>query len=366
MIASFSVNKIAWKRMLFFLFLIFIPNYLVMKIKLVGPVNDLIALGTAIDLVVILPLMLYFLGFKKRVSLLVLFAFVFLGLLLANWMIPREADLYLTYFNQTVLILEAGLITFELVVLVALVKKFPVLLNNYRKEKHIHYHFLLSFSAAIQRTFVFKNEKLNKFQFTLRVLATDIAAVYYSLFSWRKKAPIVKQGQTHSFTFHKNASYLGVFFLLVHAMALEIVAVHFLVAQFSHTWAWILTGLDVYAMLFIISDYQAIRLSPVILDSNGIHFQEGIRQYGFVQWKEVKGVTENILTPSEVDKERKSISLALHGLERDQIPYVIKLNQPVKIRQIFGFRKEILSIYIKMDNTEEFTSAINSYLKLQS
>ncbi|WP_338787019.1 hypothetical protein [Metabacillus sp. FJAT-53654] len=363
MIASYSLKEIAWKRIVFFLFLIIIPNYLVMQVQLVGPVDDMVGLGTALDLVIILPLVLYFFGFMKRVSWLVLFAFVFWGGLLANWMIPNEADGYLSYFNHSVIVLEAGIIVLELVLFIAIVKRFPLLLRNHKNEKNMHYHFLLSFTAAIQSTFSFRNERLNKFQFTLRILATDIAAIYYSLFSWRKSAPSIEQGKGHAFTYHKDGSYLGVFFMLVHAMALEIIAVHILVAQFSHTAAWIVTGLDVYTLLFIISDYQAIRLSPVVLDSKGIHFQKGIRHYGFIAWEQVNGVEENTKYPKEVGQDRKSIVLALHGLEKEQIPYVLKLNEPVEIQQIFGFKKTIQSIYVKMDEAHKFNETVRFYTK---
>ncbi|MCP3738043.1 hypothetical protein [Rossellomorea sp. BNER] len=363
MVVSFSLNEIAWKRIILFLFLIIIPNYLVMQVQLVGPVDDMVGLGAAIDLVIILPLVLYFFGFKKRVSWLMLCAFVFWGLLLSNWIIPDEADAYLSYFNHSVIVIEAGVIVLELVLFVAIVKRFPFLIKNHRKEKNMHYHFLLSFSAAIQSTFSFRNERLNKFQFTLRILATDIAAIYYSLFSWRKRAPVMVQGQSRTFTFHKDGSYQGVFIMLVHAMVFEIVAVHVIVSNFSHTAAWILTGLDVYALLFIISDYQAIRLSPVVLDLKGIHFQKGIRQYGFVSWEQIKGVNENTKSPKEVDQDRKSIALALHGLEKDPVPYVIKLKEPVEIQQIFGFKKNIESIYLKMDDPHKFNETVSNYLK---
>ncbi|MBL5767618.1 hypothetical protein MXL46_17180 [Heyndrickxia sporothermodurans] len=363
MVGSLSLNEIAWKRTIIFLFLIIIPNFLVMQVQLVGPVNDMVGLGTALDLVIILPLALYFFGFKKRVSWLVLCAFVFWGLLLANWIIPDEADAYLSYFNRSVIVIEAGVIVLELVLFVAIVKRIPLLLKNYKNEKNMHYHFLLSFSAAIQSTFSFKNERLNKFQFTLRILATDIAAIYYSLFSWRKSVPVIEKGKGNTFTFHKNGSYQGVFFMIVHAMIIEIVAVHVIVSNFSYNAAWILTGLDIYTLLFIISDYQAIRLSPVILDSKGIHFQKGIRQYGFVPWEQVNGVNENTKTPKEVDQDRQAIALALHGLEKEPIPYVIKLKEPLEIQQIFGFKKIIESIYLKMDEPHKFNETVHSYLK---
>jgi hypothetical protein len=65
MIASYSLKEIAWKRIVFFLFLIIIPNYLVMQLQLVGPVDDMVGLGTALDLVIILPLVLYFFVLRK-------------------------------------------------------------------------------------------------------------------------------------------------------------------------------------------------------------------------------------------------------------------------------------------------------------
>ncbi|SER25739.1 hypothetical protein SAMN04487944_102101 [Gracilibacillus ureilyticus] len=361
MVAAFTLNNISWKRILLFLLIILVPNYLVMQVQLVGPVDDLVAIGTAIDLVIILPLAIYFLGFKKRVSWLALCAFIFWGLLLANWIIPAEADRYLTYFNKSVIVLEVSVILLEAVLLIAIIKRIPLLIKNYHEEKERHYHFLISLSAATERTFTFKNEKLNKFKLILRILATDIAAVYYSLFSWRKKAPALENGRT--FTFHKDGGYQGVFFMLVHAMVLEVIAVHILVAQVSHVAAWILTLFDVYALLFIIADYQAIRLSPVVVDDRGIHFQKGVRQYGFIEWEKINAIRKNEKSPKEVAKDRESISLALNGMEPEPVPYVLDLTKPVEIRQLFGFKKVIRSIYVRMDQPHLFHETINEHLK---
>ncbi|KAB8130736.1 hypothetical protein F9U64_13980 [Gracilibacillus oryzae] len=360
MVGTFPVNNIDWKRIIIFLLIILVPNYLVMQVQLVGPVDDLVGIGTAIDLVIILPLAIYFLGFKKRVSWLVLCAFIFWGLLLANWMIPNEADGYLTYFNYSVIMLEAAVILVEVILFIAIVRRMPRLIQSYHTEKKQHYHFLSSFSVAIVKTFTFKNKHINKFQLILRVFATDIAAIYYSLFSWRKKAPVADSG--HTFTFHKDGGYQGVFFMLVHAMVLEVIAVHILVSQVSHVAAWILTFFDIFALLFIIADYQAIRLSPVVLDEKGLHFQKGIRQYGFITWEQISELRKNEKSPKETAKDRESISLALHGLEQEPIPYVIELNEPVEIRQLFGLKKIIRSIYFKMDQSHLFFETVTDYL----
>ena len=124
--------------------------------------------------------------------------------------------------------------------------------------------------------------------------------------------------------------------------------------------AWIATALDLYALLFIIADYQAIRLSPVIVDSKGLHVQKGIRLYGFVSFEDIQEICENTKSPKEVEKDRKGIALVLHGMEREQIPYVIKLNKPVEIYYFFGRKKQIESIYVKMDDVHQFNEAVRN------
>lgn len=363
MTANFSMTDIAWKRIFIFLALIIIPNYLLMQVQIGGSVNDITGLITAVDLIIVLPIVLYFFGFKKRISWIMLGAFVLWGLLLANWIIPNDANAYMTYFNKPVIALEAGIIVLELVLFLAIVKRIPLLVKNYKNEKKNYYHFLVSFSSAIQNTFTFKNKALNKFKFVLEVLATDIAVMYYGLFSWKNKNNITHKNNIRAFTFHKDSEYLSVFIMIVHAMTVEVIAVHLLVAYYINpTVAWIFTILDIHILLLIISDYQAIRLSPVVLDSKGMTFQKGIRQYGFISWDLIKEVTENKKSVKEVDRDRNSITLGLHGLERKSMPYVIKLKEPIEIRQIFGFKKTIESIYVDMDNVQAFNETFNSYL----
>ncbi|MFP3489537.1 hypothetical protein R0K20_18250, partial [Staphylococcus sp. SIMBA_130] len=70
-----------------------------MQTQVVGPIDDRVGIATALDLVIVLPLLLYFFGFRKRVSWVLLFGFILCGVLLANWMIPSHANAHLTYFN---------------------------------------------------------------------------------------------------------------------------------------------------------------------------------------------------------------------------------------------------------------------------
>ncbi|MCA0971608.1 hypothetical protein LCM20_13455 [Halobacillus litoralis] len=350
MVVPFTFQQLHLKRISFLLLFILVPNYLVMRAGIAGPIDDRIGVATALDLCLILPLLLYFFGFRQRVSWVYLITFIFLGAVMANLMIPNHADGYLSYFNHSVIVLEAAVIFVEILVLMMIVKRFPTLVRNYKESRRHHYHFLSSLSAAVQDTFTIK--RFNKVKIGLRILATDMAAIYYSLFSWRKKP-------AQGFTFHKDGGYLGVFFMLVHAMVIEIIAVHMMVAQYSHTAAWIVTALDFYALLFIISDYQAIRLCPLVVDEKGLHYQKGIREYGSVPWDNIEGLYKN----NEL-AGKESVELAFHGLEKEPSPYVIKLNRPVETRKIFGLKKTVEAVFLKLDDPEAFRKEFDRYVKM--
>lgn len=145
-------------------------------------------------------------------------------------------------------------------------------------------------------------------------------------------------------------------------MLIEVIAIHLLVMQFSHVLAWIVTAIDIYALLFIIADYQAIRLSPIIVNQEGLRFQKGIRQYGFIPFEDMEEIIVNKKTPNEINKDKKGLSLALHGLEKDPIPYVLKLNKPVEIYHYFGKKKAIDSIYLKLDDNKDFIDYLGEKL----
>lgn len=62
MTAKFTWNDIAWRRIFIFLTIIIIPNYLLMQVQIGGSVTDLTGLVTAVDLILVLPILLFFFG----------------------------------------------------------------------------------------------------------------------------------------------------------------------------------------------------------------------------------------------------------------------------------------------------------------
>jgi hypothetical protein len=107
-----------------------------------------------------------------------------------------------------------------------------------------------------------------------RAIAYEISVLYYGLVSWRQRVPI---GAGRSFSYHRTGGYGAIVFLLIMVSAIEIVSVHLLVARASITAAWVLTGLGLYAVLWILGDFQAVRLRPLVVEDEVLRVRLGLR-----------------------------------------------------------------------------------------
>ncbi len=356
---------ISWKALTIALLLFVLPNFLLMKVELIGTVEPVMAIGTVLDLAILLPLVCYFFVLRRKPTFFIIIPLSLVGLLTANWFVPDYADQYLNMINKYVIIIEVSLILLELAIMIFILKRIPLLKRVTAQKQQTYYHFLRSFIEASQRVFTFRFKKLNQYQNFLRVLSTDLSVFYYVFFSWGKKKQERLQclhQNTLTFTYHKNGEYLGVFIMLVHALTIEIIAVHLMVMQYSHAAAWVLTALDIYALLFIIADYQAIRLSPVILDKKGIHIQKGLRFHAFIPYERIDQIIENNKDAKSVNKEKGTFNLTLGGLEAVNPKYKLILDQPIQAYSLFGIRKFIDAVYITVDENQKFYSEVNEIL----
>jgi len=360
MVRESKLYPISWKALTIALLLFLLPNFLLMKLEVAGSVTPEMALGTVLDLVIILPIVCYFFVFKKRPSFFVLIPISIAGLLVTNWIVPNHADDYLQVINKTVIAIEAALISLEILLMIVILKRIPVLKRTMKEKRKEYYHFLRSFIESSQEAYSFRFKKLNQYQNFLRFLSTDLAVFYYAFFSWRKKRRVVP---LNSFTYHKNGEYLGVFIMIVHALAIEIIAVHFLIMQFSHLLAWIVTAFDIYALLFVIADYQAIRISPVILDEKGLHVQKGLRFHAVIPYEKIESMEVNQEEAKAIATNKAAFDLTLSGLVSQKAQYKLTLKEPILAYSVFGIRKNITSLYITVDEPKLFEESLHQKLK---
>ncbi|MBB6454175.1 hypothetical protein HNQ94_002626 [Salirhabdus euzebyi] len=356
------IHTISSKWMLVVIFIILVPNFLLMKLEILGFVTPLMAVGTVIDLTIILPLIVYFFILKRKPSFIIFVPVSFAGLFLANWFIPDYADQYLNHINKAVILAEVSIILLELLFILYLFKRLPLLKENIRVQREEYHHFLRSFMEAVKQTFSFRIKKLNQYQKVLQMLSTDLAVIYYVFFSWRKKGKSTSNNTLH-FSYHKNGEYLGVFIMLAHALAIEIIAVHLLLMQISHLLAWVITLFDLFALCYLIADYRAITLSPVVLDSKGIHLQKGLRFHVAIPYEKIGAFSLNDRPIKEIDKDKGALNLTLNGFEKQLPQFVVYLTEPVVSYRAFGLQKIVNKVYLSVDEGRPFQDSLEKILK---
>jgi hypothetical protein len=105
------------------------------------------------------------------------------------------------------------------------------------------------------------------------VLGYELTVFHYLLFGWRR-AP--KNGPG-SFSYHRKNVYLLIVAVVMLAVFAELFGMHLLISRWSPVAAWIVTGISIYAVFWIVGDAHAIRLRPIRLTETMLLLRVGIR-----------------------------------------------------------------------------------------
>ncbi|MEH7238337.1 hypothetical protein [Bacillus sp. JJ1562] len=329
-------------------------NYTVMTIQPFEPVTDTLILATLFDLTIVLPLFFYLFVIRNRLSLITLLPVVIGGFWFAYFIVPHHNLVIFEYVKYGIFGLEGLFIGIELFLLALLLRKIPTLSQNYKKQKEIDYFYPQTLRTAMNKTFGTRK--------VVDILVYDFSIFYYGFFSWKKKWK--ERNQIRSFTFHINSGYFGLFIMLVHAMVIEVIGVHFLIAHFwSPTAAWIFTALDLYALLWIIADYHAVRLSPIVIKDDKLFAQVGIRREIVVDLKTIKSIQPTTTGKKERAREKQSFAITLPNLFEEDPQFEIELAEPVLANLPFGIKKEMTKLYVTVDDKEAFLHELSYYLE---
>ncbi|GGD27337.1 hypothetical protein [Pontibacillus salipaludis] len=353
----------AWFRLLFLIGLLLLPNLLVQKYELVGKVTSWAVWGTAFDLLIVFPIACYFFVLRRRPSLLVLVPIMFAGLLALNWMVPDYAKEHLWFVNRSVIFLEASIVLIEFLLFLWVIKQWPTIRQSIRAERFAYYHLSMSAHKGIENAFAGMAGKVKSTQKVLGFLITDLSAFYYTFAG--KRENIHRYTNATVFSYHKKSDYQGIFIMLVHALLIEIIGLHFIVMQWSHIAAWIVTILDIYALLFVIADYQAMRKSPIVLDQKGIHIQKGLRFFTYIPYQTVRHIEKATVTAKEYQKDKKSVAVTLPSFEAQPPQWTIHLEEPVDAHLVFGLTKKVDRIYLTVDDPGYFIEVLKEKVPSQ-
>ncbi|MDM5317822.1 hypothetical protein QUF49_17560 [Fictibacillus sp. b24] len=340
------IKPIRWVPFLVLSFLVIGSNVILYQTSYFQPVPDAIVIGSIIDFLLVIPLLTYYFIIRKRYSwkLTLLVALISYGF--ASYIIP---DFLLDNFSavpKALLLLEAGFISIELYLLIVVSKKFPKVKKTYM-EQPAEIPFLIKIRQAVSVHFV--QSRL------IEAVVSEVTMLYYALFSWR----IAPMTGTYTFTYHKNTSYVALQLMLIHALIIESIGLHYFFSQINHTVSLILLFLNIYSILFLIAQMQAVKKVPLIVSDQSV-----IMNIGFMKGLELPfSVIQELRTyegPDEIPASEKKYTF--EARVSDFIPekpvIELLLKETVKADIIYGFKKNVTRVVIKVDDSVELMRLI--------
>lgn len=181
------------------------------------------------------------------------------------------------------------------------------------------------------------------------VLAHELAVVYYALLSWRARASVPTDA--HAFSYHRRCGYGGIVFALLVLSAAEGAAVHLLLAAWSEAAAWVLTLFTGYGALWLVADYRASLLRPVLLTSGMLRVRTGLRWSIEVPRSGIAGIQRT--PPSGKAPVLRAVLFGSPTLW-------IQLREPTVAHGPYGFSRTVQWIALAPDVPESFTAALAS------
>ncbi len=165
-----------------------------------------VVLGSLIDLIIMLPL--FFMLTMRKFSIKTAILVAAFGCILARFIIPSSMLEPYVAVTWVGILVEVAFVAFEILLILTFVRYIPKILATVKSS---HLPVIFSFHEAVEQH-VTKNP-------IIKVLCAELFMLYYALFAWKKKAP-------EGITLHKNSSYIAFMIMIIHAIVIETLGIH--------------------------------------------------------------------------------------------------------------------------------------------
>ena len=182
------------------------------------------------------------------------------------------------------------------------------------------------------------------------VFAYEIAMLYYGLGSWRRRC-VEGPGR---YTSYKRNGYGSTLFGIGLLLVVELIAVHLIVQQYwGATGAWVLSILSVYAGIWLLSDWQALRLRPTVITNDALVLRAGVRWEVTIPFARIQSFRR--ISAME-EKPRGALNLVAFG----DAFFEVTTNAPVEAHGAYGMRKSTACVWFMIDDSTGFEEMLSS------
>lgn len=300
--------------------------------------HDLMSFGITTDLILTIPLVYFLLIRKTEIPNTTVVPVMVIGLIIGSYLLPEANQSYLDLFKIWALpIIEIFAFTFVLIKVISAIKK-------YKKLKGVSPDFFTTLKSTCY-------EILPKP--LVMPLASEVAVFYYGFFHWKT----IKTNE-NEFTIHRKSGTLGLLGALIFIIAVETIAMHFLLATWSHVAAWIFTGLSIYTAFQVFGFARALPKRFISLNQNSLTLKYSIINEAEIPFCEIASIE---LSGKSLEKDQLTKTLSPLG-EAESHNVIIRLNQTNQLMGLYGFKKDFKVIALHIDEPMVFKEKLDAAL----
>jgi hypothetical protein len=288
-----------------------------------------IIFGSFLDMAVVSPLLVYA---AFRVSKKQIIGFMIAGLVLARFLIPEE------FFTPYEILLYAG-VGFEALLFLAelsligyLLWKIPQVRAEMRKSGDAPVFSMLP--AA---------EKMVGSHPLIKILVSEALMFHYLLFSWRRKAP----AHDGCVTMHKKTSSLAMNIMVIHAIVIESIGIHWWLHSKWPVLAIVLLILNIYGVFFFLAEINVMRQIPLEIKNGKLYVTQGL----------IQRIAAPLAAIEKCDwgrgLEKDTLIFMYRDFEQTEPQVIIHFKEPVEAELFMGRKRSVSSIALRVDDPEK-------------
>lgn len=350
----YETIKPKWAIYLAIIFLILGANYSIYNFTFFEPYDEKIVIASLIDFILVIPLLTYFLIIRKKYSLKTIGLSLLGGYAAAYYIIPQKHLQSFTQLTWVIIAIEGIILTIELFLLYKIVTKLPKLIKDFNNRSNEGIYFIDNINECLKP--IFPNSRFSK------IWATESSIYYYSLFSYRKK--INTDVNSFQFSYHKKTSVIALNIMLIHAIIIETVGIHYFLHNINPILSYILLFINLYTVLLFIAEIQATRLSPIQIKNDELVIQIGIMKRINIPLKNISKLEYYIGPEKFSNKELEHIFDArVNDFIQEKPEFDIYLNETLTANLLYGFTKKVNRIVLSVDEPERFYQTLSQSLQ---
>lgn len=298
---------------------------------------NIMSLAITIDIAVVIPVLYYFLVLrKKQAPIITLIPAIVVSLVIAGFVLPSTQQTYLHWIKKL-------LPALELIVLAFVLSKFRTIVQNFHAAKQSEIYFTDALAVSVKQA-------LGNLP-GLGIILTEFSLLYFAFGGWFKQ--FVNRNANHiPFSYHRKSGYAAILGALSMVIISETIALHLLLQHWSLLAAWILTGLSIYTFFWLLGDYQAMRLHPIILGQELLYLRIGLRWQAVIPLTEIAGIQKFNWRERKADD---CLHLSVFGDPR----LVIHCKRTVLAKGLFGIKRKVNRIGLSVDDEKLFLEELN-------